>query len=503
MDIKRAKEEVRNTVRAYLAKDECGEYEIPVIHQRPVLLIGPPGIGKTAIMEQVARECGINLVSYSITHHTRQSAIGLPFIERKTFGGREYSVTEYTISEIIASLYEKVEETGIREGILFLDEINCVSETLAPAMLQFLQAKTFGTHKVPDGWVIVAAGNPPEYNKSVREFDVVTLDRVKKIVTEENYKIWREYALSQGIHAAIPAYLDIKPENFYRVQSTVDGRQFVTARGWEDLSRLILTYEKLGIPVDQDVIAQYLQHPATAKDFAAYLELYYRYEAEYNVDSILCGQTSPRVMERIQRSELDERLSVVSLLLDKLCGKFRAFYEQDEKTTAVFEVLKRGKAAIAQEDAGPLWKFLSDEVQSGEQELAAKSRAGLWTRQQIRMKRMVLGVLSGYETELKESAAVQENAEAFSWVREQFAVLPQERTALQGNAAASLEYAFDFLESAFGAGQEMVIFVTELTMRRESMQFIRENGCERYYAYNRDLLFVEKRSELMEDLQKF
>ena len=75
------------------------------------------------------------------------------------------------MSEIIASVYDKMEATGIREGILFIDEINCVSETLAPAMLQFLQCKTFGNQQVPSGWIIVAAGNPPEYNKSVRDFD--------------------------------------------------------------------------------------------------------------------------------------------------------------------------------------------------------------------------------------------------------------------------------------------------------------------------------------------
>ncbi len=85
------------------------------------------------------------------------------------------------MSEIISAVYEKMEETGQQEGILFIDEINCVSETLAPTMLQFLQCKTFGNQQVPEGWIIVAAGNPPEYNKSVREFDIVTLDRVKKI----------------------------------------------------------------------------------------------------------------------------------------------------------------------------------------------------------------------------------------------------------------------------------------------------------------------------------
>ena len=82
-----------------------------------------------------------------MTHHTRQSALGLPYIVEKEYGGEKFQVSEYTMSEIIAAVYEVMEDTGIREGILFLDEINCVSETLAPAMLQFLQYKTFGQHK--------------------------------------------------------------------------------------------------------------------------------------------------------------------------------------------------------------------------------------------------------------------------------------------------------------------------------------------------------------------
>ena len=168
MNIKRAKQEIKDAVQAYLMKDEYGEYQIPAIHQRPILLMGPPGIGKTQIMEQISRECEIGLVAYTITHHTRQSAIGLPFIQKKIYGGKEYSVTEYTMSEIIAAVYEKIEQSGMKEGILFIDEINCVSETLAPTMLQFLQCKMFGNQSVPEGWIIVAAGNPPEYNKSVR-----------------------------------------------------------------------------------------------------------------------------------------------------------------------------------------------------------------------------------------------------------------------------------------------------------------------------------------------
>ena len=83
MNIREAKNYIKDTVSAYLKKDEFGDYKISVEKQRPIFLIGAPGIGKTAIMSQIAGELNIALVSYSMTHHTRQSALGLPFIKEK------------------------------------------------------------------------------------------------------------------------------------------------------------------------------------------------------------------------------------------------------------------------------------------------------------------------------------------------------------------------------------------------------------------------------------
>ena len=256
MNISEAKEQIKNAMTAYFTKDEFGNYKIPVEKQRPVFLMVPPGSGKTAIMEEVAAELGVGLVSYSMAHHTRQSALGLPFIVKKNYGGEEYDVSEYTMSEIIASVYDMMEETGAKEGILFLDEINCVSETLAPAMLLFLQYKVFGRHRVPEGWIVVTAGNPPEYNRSVREFDIVTWDRLKRIDVEPDFDAWKEYAYQAGVHPAVMTYLNIKKDDFYKVETTVEGKRFVTARGWEDLSKMIQLYEENGLTVDEKLVGQ-------------------------------------------------------------------------------------------------------------------------------------------------------------------------------------------------------------------------------------------------------
>ncbi len=117
MHIQQAKTQIKNAILAYSTKDAHGRYRIPVSKQRPVFLVGAPGIGKTAIMEQIASELNIGLVSYAMTHHTRQSALGLPFIREKQYGGQTYSVSEYTMSEILASVYDEMEKTGKTEGI--------------------------------------------------------------------------------------------------------------------------------------------------------------------------------------------------------------------------------------------------------------------------------------------------------------------------------------------------------------------------------------------------
>lgn len=488
MDIKRAKQEIKDTIEAYLVKDAFGEYRIPAIRQRPVLLMGPPGIGKTQIMEQISKEMQIALVAYTITHHTRQSAVGLPFISEKSYGGQTFSVTEYTMSEIIASVYEKMEQTGIREGILFIDEINCVSETLAPTMLQFLQGKTFGNQKLPEGWIIVAAGNPPEYNKSVREFDVVTLDRLKKIDVEPDFPAWKEYAYRQGIHPAVISYLELRRENFCRIENTVDGKRFATARGWEDLSQLIQVYEDLGKTVDRDVVYQYIQHRTAAKDFANYLELYYKYKQDYQVEDILKGEWSKTAVEKVKAAPFDEHLSVISLLNGKLGDLFLECYRMDSCVSKLYEYL-----ICYRENQNTM--MMDDVRRLAQTDLEEQTKAELLTKQQEQTLRCVIGILERFTRELKGEIFIGDSA--FDEVKKMFSRETDELEEMTSHVSRTLENVFLFLEEAFGESQEMVAFVTELNANYYSTWFIRENGCDLYYRYNKGLLFEDRRQDIL------
>lgn len=496
MNIKQAKQEITNTLRAYLAKDERGNYLIPVNRQRPVLLMGPPGIGKTQIMTQIAAETGLGLVAYTITHHTRQSAMGLPYIEKRDYDGKEYSVTEYTMSEILASVYDLMKNTGLREGILFLDEINCVSETMAPMMLQFLQNKTFGNQRLPEGWIIVGAGNPPEYNKSVRDFDVVTLDRVKRMDVTEDFAVWKEYAYRRSLHGAVISYLDIKKDNFYRIETSVDGAQFATARGWEDLSELLLVYEKLGLHADREVVGQYIQLPRIARDFAGYLELYYKYQKTYHVEKILQGNWHPTTVSELRAAPFDEKLSVMGLLLSRLSDAARLAREQDALTESLYSDLQEIKERI---NAGAAAAGLLEELEDRRgMELERAAAAGQLDKEVRNRVQREMERLHRYHSRLLADAA--DNGGGMDALRTWFAEEVEERKTVGAAAGRQFDNTFRYLEETFGEGQELVLFVTEITAGYDPSWFVEHFGCDAYFRHNKDLLFDDTRRRIQADI---
>ena len=511
MDIGSAKEQIKNTIQIYLLKNPLGQYRLPIVHQRPVFLLGAPGLGKTAIMQQIADELDIGLVSYSMTHHTRQSALGLPVIVEKEFDGQKYTVSEYTMSEIIASIYECMRKTGKREGILFLDEINCVSETLSPSMLLFLQYKLFGGHQIPEGWVVVTAGNPARFNKSVREFDAATRDRLKVMEVEPDYEAWKKYAVEQRISRSVISYLDIRQDDFYRVETTVDGLTVVTPRAWEDLSEMVQYYEELGLPVGHELVSQYLQNKQTARDFAVYYELYQKYRQVYHIGELLQGIWEEDTVKKAGEAKMDERMSLVSLLLEgvfssmkKCMAEYDALAIAAKSLRAYKEGMEPGKGA--EETHGARSVKGMEEAHGAEQGQAGEALGALirmeneWRSQSQNAKKKDV---EAYAELMDIAGRWHENLEdenPYEAIKKCYQVSVAELKEKVKDTQKKIGYMLKFLEEAFGKGTELGMAVNDLTVTPEATAFIGQFLSEEYFAASRDMLPHRQEEQLLKQI---
>ena len=460
MDIASAKQQIKNTVQIYLQKDALGRYRLPLVHQRPIFLLGAPGLGKTAIMQQVADEMGLGLVSYSMTHHTRQSALGLPVIVEKEYGGKHYQVSEYTMSEIIASVYDCMRTTGKTQGILFLDQI-------------------------PEGWVVVTAGNPPRFNKSVREFDAATRDRLKVIEVEPSYEAWKAYALEHGVSRSVISYLDIRPEDFYKVETTVEGLTVVTPRAWEDLSEILQYHEELGLAVSEELTTQYLQNKQVARDFAIYYELYQKYRQAYNIDAILQGVWDEDVLTQARSAKMDERMSLVSLLLE-------AVFLQMERCTLRHDALCLIVAALkAQRGTLDVPGDALTALAGLEDNWRAEANKAPSARQKVYLD--LLSLTAQWHGELSGSTP-------FSALKACYQRSVADLQAEVSETQKKLGDLLRFLQEAFGKGTELSMAVNDLTVAPVATAFLGQFLSTDYFAASRDLLLHRQSEQLLHQI---
>lgn len=343
--VQQARKTLSQAARIYFRKDRLGRYAINRRRARPLCLLGPAGIGKTEIVRQVAEEQGLAFLSYSITHHTRQSLIGLPRLVEGTVDGARCSMTEYTMSELIAQIHHTVETSGKREGILFLDEFNCASESLRPVMLQLLQDKSFGPHPIPEGWMLVLAGNPPEYNRSAADPDAVTADRMRVIHIRPDYSAWRDYMAGRSVHPVVLSYLDNHRDHFYIYRREEDGTALVTARGWEDLSVMLTELETADEAPDLPLVAQYLQSSDVARSFFSYYSQYAAMISSGLVEQVL--NRDPAAVTTLKQMGFERAWTLVSALVQRVQTDAEDALALDITTAAVHKVLSSIKKQCA------------------------------------------------------------------------------------------------------------------------------------------------------------
>ena len=277
----------------------------------------------------------------------------------------------------------------------------------------------------------------------------------------------------------------------------MDGRNFATPRGWEDLSNLIQVYEKLGKTVDSQVVVQYIQFPKIAKDFANYLELYYKYRTDYQLEEILKGNLDESLLKKVSHASFDERISVLGLLISRVNEALKGSVQTEQYMEQLQECLQQYRElihTIQKKTEGQ--QLFSTVVHKYNIDYINKKKAELLGREMDKQYRRVLEALDHFQQVLKLENICQKEA-VFLRIKELFEQEIEFFENQQKEASELLEHVFDFLEGAFGNSQEMVMFLTELNSNSYNVSFLQEYECERYYYYNKELLFDEKRKSLL------
>ena len=226
-----------------------------------------------------------------------------------------------------------------------------------PAILQMLQNKTFGVHSLPEGWLIVAAGNPPRYNQSTstwRRSTACAASSSSRVLPPGSHRCRQRRASGRAeLSAAAPGAL------FLLCSASAAAGEFATTRGWEELSALLLAYEALGYPCTLAQMQQYLHAQGGGCRFCRVLRA---------VPALCRAASARRNSDRHRvgrRRELpfDGRLSVVEFLLHSLQTKSAAMQQDAD--------LAFSASSFGQRPPG------ADALARARQELLQKRRAAL------------------------------------------------------------------------------------------------------------------------------
>lgn len=292
------------------------------------------------------------------------------------------------------------------------------------------------------------------------------------------------------------------------METTVAGRMYVTARGWEDLSEIIYMYEEDGLSVDESLIGQYIRSDNIVREFAAYYDLYNKYKNDYKVDDILSGNITEVATKKAGQAGFDERLSLLGMLLDKVQTEIKEVILTSDYLSELMAPLKACRQASDGED---MLSRLSMQAEAREKLIENKERANTLSKPEKLMHKRVKRFIEeaykeiiskGIPSDAKVSEGGEKNDEIFAYIKQKF---DAEVEAMRHEVAVTgekLHNLFEFTSKAFDDGNEMLILVTELTVSRYSSRFISMFGSEDYHKYNQLLMITERQQDMRENIRK-
>lgn len=236
---------------------------------RPVFIWGAPGIGKSAIVQGFADSLGLECVSLLGSQLAPEDIIGVPQIQ----DGFSRFCPPRTIARS-------------EPYVLFLDELNACSSEVQKAFYSLIHERRIGEYHLPEGSIVVGAGNRAQDNAITRPMSSALVNRMFHVELVASPRLWLEWAAQNDIHPYIYDYISARPDHLWSKPPKSE-ESFSTPRSWHMLSDAIHSY---GPDIDMDtlrVLAVGSLSPQHATQFLAYVR---QVRSQYALDKILSGE---------------------------------------------------------------------------------------------------------------------------------------------------------------------------------------------------------------------
>ena len=198
--------------------------------KRPVFLWGPPGIGKSDVVAEIAAELGGAIIDLRMAQMEPTDIRGIPFFNKDN-GKMDWAPPVDLPDEEFASQYPIV--------VLFLDEMNSAPPSVQAAGYQLILNRRVGKYRLPDNVVIVAAGNRDSDKGVTYRMPMPLANRFIHLEMRPDFTSWQNWAVTHNIHKDVVGYLSFAKQDMYDFDAKSSSRAFATPRSWCFVSDLL------------------------------------------------------------------------------------------------------------------------------------------------------------------------------------------------------------------------------------------------------------------------
>lgn len=194
--------------------------------QIPVFVWGSPGIGKSSIIKQIAKDKGLEFVDLRLSLLDPTDLKGIPFFDKDS-------------NEAVWASPNFLPSDKASKGILFLDEINTAPPSVQASAYQLVLDRKVGDYELPEGWSIVAAGNNESDRGVVYRMPPPLANRFVHLSMEVSFDDWKAWAYSAGIESSIIAFLQYDSTKLFDFDPSKNQKSFPTPRSWEYVHKIL------------------------------------------------------------------------------------------------------------------------------------------------------------------------------------------------------------------------------------------------------------------------